>query len=99
MVQVVTHSEFEALANEVRALKNDLEIYKSLPFAVKLVSREQAAKMLNKSIQTIDNLVKRNELGYIKGERSVDITVESVIVYLKKMHIKPQAIAQKMTQI
>lgn len=98
MVQVVTQDEFNTLFEEVRLLREDLEIYKSLPFAIKLISREQAALMLNKSVQTVDVLIKNRELGYVKGKRAVDVTLESVIEYLKKMKIKPIAISERITK-
>lgn len=94
-MEVPSIQDFEALKIDVLGLKKEVEILKQVSVSVKQVSRYTASEMLSVSVQTIDKLCKNGDLVYIKSARKVNIEMQSIIDYMRKMSIKVESIKTK----
>jgi DNA-binding Xre family transcriptional regulator len=95
MIQVPSMTDFEALKFDVLGLKKEVEILKQVSVSIKQVSRLDASNMLSVSVQTIDKLCKSGDLVYVKSARKVNIEMQSIIDYMRKMSIKVESIKSK----
>jgi len=98
-MEVITKDEFLPFLKRLELIESEIHIYKSIPLSIKYISRRQAGEILKVSEKSIDRLLNSRELAYIKEIKSVHVCLESLICYMKKMHIKDLSIIDRIKRI